>query len=319
MELAQITAGQVVMLFLLMGTGIAAVKTGVLKPEGKQTLSNLLVYLVVPAMIVNSYRMEFSMEILHKLLASFGMSLLALLIGTGITLSNRLKILSKVSLALTARRKDSRTPIFRFACIFSNAAYMGFPLISALFGSEGLLYASAYVTVFNILLWTMGYGFVSGSSDPKEVLHSLLHTPVLYAMVIGLCIYLLQIPVPQLIAQPLELMANMTTPLSMVITGMLLAAGDLGCIVRSKPVWKLAAVRMLLIPAVCLAVFGLLGFRSMTAQVVLLLECCPSAAITSVFAVQFGHDESFAAGSVVLTTLLSIVALPLCALVVTLL
>ena len=141
----------------------------------------------------------------------------------------------------------------------------------------------------------------------------------LYAMVIGLCIYLLQIPVPQLIAQPLELMANMTTPLSMVITGMLLAAGDLGCIVRSKPVWKLAAVRMLLIPAVCLAVFGLLGFRSMTAQVVLLLECCPSAAITSVFAVQFGHDESFAAGSVVLTTLLSIVALPLCALVVTLL
>ena len=101
-------------------------------------------------------------------------------------------------------------------------------------------------------------------------------------------------------------------------TGMLLAAGDLGCIVRSKPVWKLA-VRMLLIPTVCLAVFGLLGFRSMTAQVVLLLECCPSAAITSVFAVQFGHDESFAAGSVVLTTLLSIVALPLCALVVTLL
>lgn len=176
MELAQITAGQVVMLFLLIGTGIAAVKTGVLKPEGKQTLSNLLVYLVVPAMIVNSYRMEFSMEILHNLLASFGMSLLALLIGTGITL------------ALTARRKDSRTPIFRFACIFSNAAYMGFPLISALFGSEGLLYASAYVTVFNILLWTMGYGFVSGSSDPKEVLHSLLHTPVLYAMVIGLCI-----------------------------------------------------------------------------------------------------------------------------------
>ena len=85
MELAQITAGQVVMLFLLMGTGIAAVKTGVLKPEGKQALSNLLVYLVVPAMIVNSYRMEFSMEILHNLLASFGMSLLALLIGTSIS------------------------------------------------------------------------------------------------------------------------------------------------------------------------------------------------------------------------------------------
>ena len=195
MELAQITAGQVVMLFLLMGTGIAAVKTGVLKPEGKQTLSNLLVYLVVPAMIVNSYRMEFSMEILHNLLAAFG------------------------------------------------------------------------------------------------------HEPAGPAQ--------------------LELMANMTTPLSMVITGMLLAAGDLGCIVRSKPVWKLAAVRMLLIPAICLAVFGLLGFRSMTAQVVLLLECCPSAAITSVFAVQFGYGEGLAAGSVVITTFISIVVLPLCAMALT--
>ena len=305
MELALITAQQVAVLFLLIGTGMVAVKTGVLKLENKQALSNLLVYIIVPAMVVNSYRMEFSAQILRNLLAAFGMSVLSVLLGTVITL------------LLTARKTGSRMPIFRFACIFSNAAYMGFPLISALFGSEGLLYASAYVTVFNILLWTMGYGFVSGSSDPKEVLHSLLHTPVLYAMVIGLCIYLLQIPVPQLIAQPLELMANMTTPLSMVITGMLLAAGDLGCIVRSKPVWKLAAVRMLLIPTVCLAVFGLLGFHGTAAQVVTLLECCPAAAITSVFAVQFGHDEHFAAGSVVLTTLLSIVTLPLCALIIT--
>ncbi len=305
MELAMITAQQVAVLFLLISTGALAVKTGVLKPTDKQALSNLLVYIVVPAMIVNSYRMEFSMEILHNLLAAFGMSILAILIGTAITL------------ALTARRKSSRLPIFRFACIFSNAAYMGFPLISALFGSEGLLYASAYVTVFNILLWTMGYAFVSGSSHPKEVLHSLLRTPVLYAMVIGLAIYLLQVPIPNIVAQPLELLAGINTPLSMLITGMLIAAGDLRSIVCSGPIWKLAAVRMLLIPAVCLAVFGLLGFHGTSTQVVVLLECCPAAAITSVFAVQFGHDERYAAGSVVLTTLLSIITLPLCALVIT--
>ena len=307
MELALITAQQVVILFLLIGCGFVAVKTGVLKQEGKQTLSNLLLYLVVPAMIVHSYMMEFSEEILHNLLAAFGLSVLAILIGTVITL------------LLTARQKDRRAPIFRFACVFSNAAYMGFPLISALFGSEGLLYASAYVTVFNILLWTMGYGMVSGSSDPKTIARSLLHTPVLYAMVVGLAVYLLQIPVPTLIAQPLELLGNMNTPLSMLITGILIASGDLGSILRDKHVWKLAGVRMLLIPAVCLAAFAALGLLrfGMSAQVVLLLECCPAAAITSVFAVQFGHDEHFAAGCVVLTTLLSIVILPLCALVLT--
>ena len=305
MELALITAQQVVVLFLLIGTGVLAVKTGVLRPEHKQALSNLLVYIVVPAMIVNSYRMEFSAEILRNLLAAFGMSTLAILAGTVITL------------LLTARKKDSRTPIFRFACIFSNAAYMGFPLISALFGSEGLLYASAFVTVFNILLWTMGYAFVSGSSSPKEVVRSLVRTPVLYAVIAGLAVYLLQIPIPNLIAQPLELLAGMNTPLSMMITGMLIAAGSVKSIVTDVHIWKLAAVRMVLIPAVCLALFSLLGFHGTAAQVVVLLECCPAAAITSVFAVQFGHDESFAAGSVVLTTLLSIVVLPLCALVIT--
>lgn len=305
MELALITAQQVIILFLLIGCGFVAVKTGVLKQEGKQTLSNLLLYLVVPAMIVHSYMMEFSEEILHNLLAAFGMSVIAILIGTAITL------------LLTARRKDRRAPIFRFACVFSNAAYMGFPLISALFGAEGLLYASAYVTVFNILLWTMGYGMVSGSSNPKEVARSLLHTPVLYAMVVGLAVYLLQIPVPNLIAQPIDLLSGMNTPLSMLITGMLIAAGDLKSIVCDRHIWKLAALRMVLIPAVCVAVFALLGFHGMSAQVVLLLECCPAAAITSVFAVQFGHEERFAAGSVVLTTLLSIVTLPLCALILT--
>lgn len=305
MELASITAQQVAVLFLLIATGALAVKTGVLKLSDKQALSNLLVYIVVPAMVVNSYRMEFSAQILRNLLAAFGMSVLAILIGTVITL------------ALTAKSKTSRTPIFRFACVFSNAAYMGFPLISALFGAEGLLYASAFVTVFNLLLWTLGYGFVSGESSPKAVAHSLAHTPVLYAIVIGLGIYLLQIPLPDLIVQPLELIAGINTPLSMFITGMLIAAGDIRSIVCNKHIWTLAAVRMVLIPAVCLGVFALLGFHGMAMQVVVLLECCPAAAITSVFAVQFGHDEHYAAGSVVLTTLLSILTLPVCALILT--
>ena len=81
MELALITAQQVAVLFLLIGTGMVAVKTGVLKLENKQALSNLLVYIIVPAMVVNSYRMEFSAQILRNLLAAFGMSVLSVLLG----------------------------------------------------------------------------------------------------------------------------------------------------------------------------------------------------------------------------------------------
>ncbi len=115
MDLAVITAQQVAELFILIGLGALGAKTGLLRPEGKQTLSNLLVNLVVPAMIINSYRMEFSAEILHNLMAAFALSTLSILLGLIITL------------LFTARSRDSRTPIFRFACVFSNAGYMGLP------------------------------------------------------------------------------------------------------------------------------------------------------------------------------------------------
>ena len=105
----------------------------------------------------------------------------------------------------------------------------------------------------------------------------------------------------------------------MLITGMLIASGDLHRTLTDQHIWKLTVVRMLFIPVLTIAAFAALGlFRyGMVTQVIVLLECCPAAAITSVFAVQFRHDEQFAAGSVVLTTLLSILFLPLCALALT--
>jgi malate permease and related proteins len=116
MELALITVKQVVVLFILIFAGFVCVKTKAVKMEGKKAFSDLLLYLIVPAMVINSYMMEFNIDILHNLLKAFELSILLLLIGLFITL------------ALTAKHKSPDLPIMRFACIFSNAAYMGFPL-----------------------------------------------------------------------------------------------------------------------------------------------------------------------------------------------
>ena len=219
MELAVITAKQVAVLFLLIFAGFACVKTGAVKIEAKKAFSDLLIYLIVPAMVINSYLTEFDPKVLQNLLQSFALSAALLLLGLVITF------------LLTLRTgKEKNTPILRFACIFSNAAYMGFPLIQALFGAEGLLYASAYVTMFNILLWTVGYAMVSGKARPREVLHSILTTPVLWSVLLGLTLYLCRVNVPGLIRQPLQLVGNMNTPLSMVITGMLIA-----CLLYTSP------------------------------------------------------------------------------------
>ena len=215
-----------------------------------------------------------------------------------------------ITFLLTLRiGKEKNTPILRFACIFSNAAYMGFPLIQALFGAEGLLYASAYVTVFNILLWTVGYAMVSGKVRPGEVLHSILTTPVLWSVLLGLTLYLFRVNVPELIRQPLQLVGNMNTPLSMIITGMLIVGSKPEKPLGNREIYRIILIRMLF--------FRLLSVQGMVAEVVLLLEACPCAAITSVFAVQFGYDEDLAAGSVVITTFISIVVLPLCAMALT--
>ena len=297
MELALITVKQVVVLFILIFAGFVCVKTKAVKMEGKKAFSDLLLYLIVPAMVINS----FNIDILHNLLKAFELSILLLLIGLFITL------------ALTAKHKSPDLPIMRFACIFSNAAYMGFPLIQALFGAEGLLYASAYVTVFNILLWTVGYAMVSGKVRPGEVLHSILTTPVLWSVLLGLTLYLCRVNVPELIRQPLQLVGNMNTPLSMIITGMLIAGSKPEKLLGNREIYRIILIRMLFIPLVSFLLFRLLSVQGMVAEVVLLLEACPCAAITSVFAVQFGYDEDLAAGSVVITTFISIVVLPFCA------
>ena len=130
MELAIITAKQVVILYCLILAGFAGVKSGVIKPEAKKAFSNLLLYLAVPAMVIHSYISKADRSVLARLPQTFAFSVLAILAGLAITM------------LCTCRMKGKERPILRFACIFSNAAYMGFPLIEALFSAEGLIYAS---------------------------------------------------------------------------------------------------------------------------------------------------------------------------------
>lgn len=303
MQLAVITIRQVVILFFMIAAGFACAKFGVVKKEAKQAFSDLLVGVVVPCMVINSYLTPFDPQTLNNLFLAYGLSILLLVVGGAVTFF------------CTARTTPEHRPILRFACIYSNAAYMGFPLISVLFGSEGLLYASAFVTIFNILLWTQGVLMLQGTRlNLRQTIRTILTTPVLLAVAAGLVLYLTQIPVPELIRSPLEMIGNMNTPLSMFITGMMIAESDLKGLLSRKDLMPAVLIRLVLIPAACFVLYRLLGLRGMAAQVVLLLEACPCAVITSVFAIRFGGDEELAAGTVVASTLLSIITLPLCAL-----
>ncbi|WP_294828844.1 AEC family transporter [uncultured Gemmiger sp.] len=305
MDLAIIAAKQVLQLLLMILAGAVCCKAGVFKPQDKSILSNILLYLVVPAMVIDSYLVEFDPETFRNLLSAFGLSILALAIGLA------------VAVLATCRVAKENRAILRFACGFSNAAYMGFPLIKALFGSEGLLYASAFVTVFNIALWTIGYGIVSGSASAKEIIHSIVTCPCILAVALGLVLYLGRVPVPEVLAGPIGTIGSMNTPLSMIITGATIASSDLKKLLQNKNLFLTLGLRLLVVPAAALAVFALLGVSGMVPMVVLILEACPCVTITTVFAIRFHHDEELAAGAVVFSTLCSIITLPLYALALT--
>ncbi len=304
MELAVITFWQVVTLFLLIFTGALSVKTGILPKEAKSIFANLLLYVVLPAMVVNSYLVEYSEAMSRSIGQAFLYSALAILAGLAVSL-------------LAHRKQNPARALCRFGSAFANAAYMGFPLIQALFGAEGLVYASAYVTVFNVLLFTVGVGLMSAENSVRSILKSILSTPVIFAVVAGLLIYYLRIPVPSVLATTIGYLGSMNTPVSMMMTGMLIAASDMGGVLKDGRLWKTVAFRLLVIPAVCIGLFMALGLKGTVAQVVLLLEACPVAAITSVFAVRYHQADDFAGGLVVVSTLLSVVTLPVCALLIT--
>ncbi len=291
-------------LFFMILAGFVCGKTGAIKPEGKKTLSELLLYLILPAMILDSYLIRFDAAIFENLLIAFGLSA-ALMLGGGV-----------IAAAATWRSKSPDRTMMRFACIFSNAGYMGIPLIRALYGETGVLFASAFLTVFNILVWTLGYVMITGQAQPRAVLRSILTCPSVIAVAAGLIIYLCQIPVPGVLVETVGLVGDMNTPISMIITGLTMADRDLRTLLKNRDLPAVMILRLAVIPLICLAVLRLLGVRGMVADIVLLLEACPTAAITTVFAVRFAKSEDLAASSVVFTTLASMVWLPVYALLV---
>lgn len=303
LELALITSKQVFELFILIAAGVLLYKTHVVRDEHKGVLSGILIDFVVPCMVINSF-MGKSIDNAGELGKAFIYSIILCTIGIVITLLTALMV-----------RKDIRG-VYKFACSFSNAAYMGFPLISAMFGDVGIMYASAYVTVFNILLWTVGYMFFASVKSPKDIFRAVITCPPVISVAVGLVIYFGNIQIADVIAQPINMAGAMNTPLSMIITGVTVAQTDIRNILKNVYLWIGILVRLVIIPGICTAVFYILHFSGMTAMVCLILEACPAAAITTMLAVQYDKNQEYAAGLVVVSTLLSIVSLPLYAMII---
>ncbi len=289
---------QVVILFGLMAFGFAGAKTKLITEIGTKTMSNILLYLVTPCLIINSFNIEFDPNKLIGLIVCF---VSALLIHLGTILIVHL---------VFRGNSDRRLRVLRFACIFSNAGYMGLPLQQAVLGAEGVFYGAIYVAVFNIVLWT--YGVICSTGDVKAVSgKKLLANPGIIGVLIGFVFFFTPLTIPDVAGSIIGSMASLNTPIAMMIIGFYLASSDILKALKDKAIYFVTFIRLIAVPLSALGIMYLCGIRDTVLVSTITAASAPVATATSLFATKFDNDIELSVNLVSFTTVLSIITMPL--------
>lgn len=291
-------AQQIVILFLLIFAGFFCGKKKLFTDSGIKTCTSIVLYLAVPCTIINSYIREFSPELMGDLLISLGLSLAIHIVGIIIAV-----------IAYPPKKKTDKTAVCHFATIFSNAGYMALPLQQAILGDTGVFFGASYVAVFNVFCWTYGLLYMekeSGNFSLKKLIN-----PGTVSLIIGLIIFLFSIKVHPVLKGALVHLGNLNTPLPMLIIGYYLASCNLKETIKTKEMYPVTFLRLVLVPVVCLAIMILMGFSEAVVVSMTIAASAPVAANTTIFSVLTGRDEKLSVKLVSFTTLASIITMPL--------
>ena len=290
-------SGNVLTLFLLIGVGVVCAKVKLLSDGAVKALANLVLYIATPCVIIKSCIREFDPAMLWGFLTVVAVAAVnhALLI-----------LLARV---VFRDKEESRRRVLRCATVFSNAGYMAIPLQQAILGDVGVFYCAAYVIVFNVFLWTYGLAEMSGES--RLSVKKIVLNPGVIGVAVGLTLFVLPIPVPALIADGIGHLAALNTPIPMLIVGYYLAQTDLLGALRDGRGWLCIALRLVVAPPVALGGLLLCGIRGDLLTSLMICIATPVATACTMFATRFDRDPRLSVNLVSLSTLLSMVTLPL--------
>lgn len=289
---------QVLILFAMIAIGFALSKCKLVSEPGVGGMTNTLLWAVTPCLIIETFSRSFD----RQLALSLGIFAVGAILGTA---------LAALLSTLLFRRFGEDSAIMTFAGTFSNCGFMGLPLAQALFGAEGVMYASIFVVIFHLSQWTYGYAVLSGG---KISLKRLIVNPGVIGLVLGLPLFFLSVTLPDMLSQIIGSVADINTPLAMIVIGCHLARADLLKALTDKRVYAVSGVRLLLAPALSILLTWLLPipYLSSVACSVLCIELAAPCAATSVLiGTLCGHDAELPSRCVAISTLLSVLTLPI--------
>ena len=301
---------QVLVLFILILVGYIITKKGMLSPHGTRDLSILVLYVTLPAMIIRAMQFDFSPELL---LSSGKMALIAgFVYAFAIFFSYGV---SKV-LGFKGQQKD----VLQAAMIFPNVGFMGYPVVNAIYGAEGVFFASLFNIPFDIVMWTVGIHLMRRHGDSDEKTHKnpifVFLNPGTIAVTIGFILFVFSIKLPGPIDTTLAYLASATTPLAMVTVGSILSRTEVYSIFKNSSLLITSVIKMILIPGILYFALKLLNMDGYFIAIPVLITAMPVAANVAIFAVKYENDSKAASQAVFLTTLMSILTIPIIAILI---
>ena len=289
---------QVIILFLIMLVGIYARKKGILNQETDKKLSDFLLNITLPCLILSSFNYEFSQDMLVNARMIFIYSVIvhfALIFVSGI---------------FSYKYKGGPKAVLRFATIFSNCGFMGYPVLEGLFGKLGVFYGSIFNIPFNLFMLSYGTMLYTGKRDIRTLKAALKH-PGIIATVLGLLMFTFSISFPSPLTKALTSVGSMTTPLSMIIVGSMLAEIKFKEIFSGFLVYYASFVRLIIAPLVTIIILKLLHADRLLFQISVTIETMPVAVIATVLAEKYGADTKLASRCIFISTLISMITIPI--------
>lgn len=298
---------KIIVLFIAMLAGYIAKKTKCIDGAGIKTMSALLAFITNSCLIVASLQTDCKKEVL---VTGAWILLLSFVIHGGMALFSGL-IFKKV------KKADERA-VYAFGLMYMNCGFMGYPIMQAMFPENGLLYGVIYTIPFNLFVWTHGIAVMSSSQETTEGkkkidLKQVFLNPGLLSTVLASVLFITGIRFPAIITEGLSMVGDMTFPLSMLIIGRLLSDIKLLSLITDVKLFLFSVLKLVAVPLVVLALFIVCGGNpSLTVALVCVTMCAaPTASNTAVVAEVYGGNAPLAAKLVGITTLYSLVTMPL--------
>lgn len=289
---------QVLMLYLIAFVGFITDKTKIFRQADGKRLIDLLFNIILPMAIIHTFMtMEYTPEHVHGILIALLCAFATHVFG--IVLS-----------AFTFRKRSLKERgIYHYAMILSNAAFLALPLAKSVIGSEGIFYCSVYVAVFNVVAFTYGIYEISGHEAEIDFKRLILN-PGTIAVLIGLPLFFLQLPIPYVISYPMEIIGNCNSPLAMIVFGTFLANSSFKNLLFKKELYFVSLIRLVVIPVCMLGIFKLCGVKGDLLVAMIISASAPTATNTAMYAAKYDNDTALGSELAAQSSVFSILTMP---------